>query len=182
MRSFLQEVAADLYDRYGGGVSSLHILFPTRRARHFFVEALSQLTDRPVWQPHWLTIDDLMQEISGLRAGERIRLIAELYKIYSRYHKEPFDKFYFWGEMLLNDFDTIDKYRVDAVHLFRNLYDLKELETDISYLTPEQEEIIRRFWANFSEDTALSEEKRRFLEIWRTLADIYHAYRERLTA
>lgn len=182
MRSFLQEVAADLYDRYGGGVSSLHILFPTRRARHFFVDALSQLTDRPVWQPHWLTIDDLMQEISGLRAGERIRLIAELYKIYSRYHKEPFDKFYFWGEMLLNDFDTIDKYRVDAVHLFRNLYDLKELETDISYLTPEQEEIIRRFWANFSEDTALSEEKRRFLEIWRTLADIYHAYRERLTA
>ena len=182
MRSFLQEVAADLYDRYGDEVSSLYILFPTQRARHFFVDALSQLTDRPMWQPHWLTIDDLMQEISGLRTGERIRLIAELYKIYTRYHQEPFDKFYFWGEMLLNDFDTIDKYRVDADHLFRNIHELKELEADVSYLTPEQQEIIRRFWANFSDDRTLSEEKRRFLAIWGTLADIYHAYRERLTA
>ena len=39
MQSFLQEVAADLYRRYGEDVSSLHILFPTRRARHFFIDA-----------------------------------------------------------------------------------------------------------------------------------------------
>lgn len=83
MQSFLQEVAADLYRRYGEEVSSLHILFPTRRARHFFIDALSHLAERPMWQPHWLTIDDLMQEVSGLHAGERIRLIAELYKVYS---------------------------------------------------------------------------------------------------
>ena len=109
MQSFLQEVAADLYRRYGEDVSSLHILFPTRRARHFFIDALSHLAERPMWQPRWLTIDDLMQEVSGLHSGERIRLIAELYKVYSACHDEPFDKFYFWGEMLLNDFDTIDK-------------------------------------------------------------------------
>ena len=141
MQSFLQEVAADLYRRYGEDVSSLHILFPTRRARHFFIDALSHLAERPMWQPRWLTIDDLMQEVSGLHSGERIRLIAELYKVYSACHDEPFDKFYFWGEMLLNDFDTIDKYRVDADALFRNIYELKELESDVSYLTPEQLEV-----------------------------------------
>ena len=81
MQSFLQEVAADLYRRYGEDVSSLHILFPTRRARHFFIDALSHLAERPMWQPRWLTIDDLMQEVSGLHSGERIRLIAELYKV-----------------------------------------------------------------------------------------------------
>ena len=59
MQSFLQEVAADLYRRYGEDVSSLHILFPTRRARHFFIDALSHLAERPMWQPRWLTIDDL---------------------------------------------------------------------------------------------------------------------------
>ena len=147
MQSFLQEVAADLYRRYGEDVSSLHILFPTRRARHFFIDALSHLAERPMWQPRWLTIDDLMQEVSGLHSGERIRLIAELYKVYSACHDEPFDKFYFWGEMLLNDFDTIDKYRVDADALFRNIYELKELESDVSYLTAEQLEVIRQFWA-----------------------------------
>lgn len=180
MQSFLQEVASDLYRRYGEDVSSLYILFPTRRARHFFIDALSHLAERPMWQPHWLTIDDLMQEVSGLHSGERIRLIAELYKVYSAYHEEPFDKFYFWGEMLLNDFDTIDKYRVDADALFRNVYELKELESDVSYLTPEQLEVIRQFWANFTDGTTLSEEKRRFLAVWRTLGDVYHGFRERL--
>lgn len=180
MQSFLQEVAADLYRRYGEEVSSLHILFPTRRARHFFIDALSHLAERPMWQPHWLTIDDLMQEVSGLHAGERIRLIAELYKVYSTYHDEPFDKFYFWGEMLLNDFDTIDKYRVDADALFRNIYELKELEADVSYLTPEQLEVIRQFWTNFTDGATLSEEKRRFLAVWRTLGDVYRGFRARL--
>ena len=180
MRSFLQEVASDLYGRYGDGVSSLYVLFPTRRARHFFVDALARSADRPLWQPHWLTVDDLMGEISGLRAGERIRLIAELYKVYSSYHEEPFDKFYFWGEMLLNDFDTIDKYRVDADALFRNICELKELEADVSYLTPEQTEVIRLFWSNFTDEAALSDEKRRFLAVWRTLGGIYREFRERL--
>lgn len=55
------------------------------------------LAERPMWQPRWLTIDDLMQEVSGLHSGERIRLIAELYKVYSACHDEPFDRFYFWG-------------------------------------------------------------------------------------
>ena len=180
MQSFLQEVAADLYRRYGEDVSSLHILFPTRRARHFFIDALSHLAERPMWQPRWLTIDDLMQEVSGLHSGERIRLIAELYKVYSACHDEPFDKFYFWGEMLLNDFDTIDKYRVDADALFRNIYELKELESDVSYLTAEQLEVIRQFWANFTDGATLSEEKRRFLAVWRTLGDVYHGFRARL--
>ena len=180
MQSFLQEVAADLYRRYGEDVSSLHILFPTRRARHFFIDALSHLAERPMWQPRWLTIDDLMQEVSGLHSGERIRLIAELYKVYSACHDEPFDKFYFWGEMLLNDFDTIDKYRIDADALFRNIYELKELESDVSYLTPEQLEVIRQFWANFTDGATLSEEKRRFLAVWRTLGDVYHGFRARL--
>ncbi|MDE5707453.1 MAG: PD-(D/E)XK nuclease family protein, partial [Alistipes sp.] len=111
MTTFLQEVAADLYDRYGEEISSLHLLFPSRRARVFFIDALSRVAARPLWQPRWTTVDELMTEASGLRAGDRIRLITELYKIYSRFHTESFDKFYFWGELLLTDFDTIDKYR-----------------------------------------------------------------------
>ena len=121
MKSFLYEVAADLYARYGSSLSERSVLFPSRRARLFFVDALSQIADRPMWQPAWTTIDELMSEISGLRAGDRVRLITELYKIYSEYHDEPFDKFYFWGDLLLTDFDTIDKYAVDADQLFRNI-------------------------------------------------------------
>ncbi len=182
MRGFLDEVAGSLYARYGEQLSECRVLFPSRRARLFFTEALAEVAQRPMWQPEWVTIDDLMSEISGLRQAERVRLVTELYKVYSHYHNEPFDKFYFWGDMLLTDFDTVDKYLIDAQQLFRNITDLKELEADISYLTPRQLEIIRHFWSALGEECDLSEEKRRFLALWRTLGPIYSEYRQRLTS
>ena len=181
MQTFLSEIAERLYDRYGDDVSSLSILFPSRRARIFFLDALSSIAKRPMWQPEWLTVDDLMSEISGVAVADRIRLLSELYKVYSHYHDEPFDRFYFWGDMLLADFDTVDKYRIDADRLFRNVADIKELEADISYLTPEQLHIVSLFWKNFTDDAELSVEKRRFLELWRSLAPIYHEYGDRLS-
>ena len=71
MKGFLEEVAADLYARYGEGLSERAVLFPSRRARLFFVDALGRIAGRPMWQPEWVTIDDLMTEISGLRCGDR---------------------------------------------------------------------------------------------------------------
>lgn len=182
MDSFLSETARDLYGRYGSGISSLRILFPSRRARLFFTDALSRIARRPLWQPHWTTIDELMEQVSGLHTADRLRLIAELYKVYSQYHDEPFDKFYYWGDMLLNDFDTLDKYMVDARMLFSNIADLKEIESDVSYLTPEQLHTVAAFWGCFGDESGLSREKRRFLELWRTLADIYEAYRSSLAS
>ncbi|MBQ8915727.1 MAG: PD-(D/E)XK nuclease family protein, partial [Alistipes sp.] len=180
MQRFLTEVAHTLYERHREQLSEFSVLFPSRRARLFFVEALGEVAERPMWQPRWTTIDELMGEISGLQLGDRLRLVTELYKIYSTFHHESFDKFYFWGEMLLTDFDTIDKYRVDADQLFRNVEDIKELEADISYLTPRQLQILR-FWSSLGPEADLSAEKRRFLEIWRTLNPLYHQFRERLS-
>ena len=179
MKTFLGEVAADLYARYGETLADRAVLFPSRRARLFFTEALSHIVQRPMWQPEWTTVDELMTEVSGLRTGDRLRLITELYRIYSEYHTETFDRFYFWGDMLLADFDTIDKYRIDASMLFRNIEQIKEIEADISYLTPAQLRIIA-FWSSLGAEADLSEEKRRFLAIWRTLGPIYHRFRERL--
>ena len=133
MRGFLEEVGGGLYGRFGRGVSGLAGLLPSRRARLFFTDALSRIAAEPLWQPRWQTVDELTTEISGLRSGDRIRLITELYRIYSEFHTEPFDRFYAWGDLLLNDFDTIDKYMIDAGRLFRNISDLKELEADVSY-------------------------------------------------
>ncbi|MBR2050162.1 MAG: PD-(D/E)XK nuclease family protein, partial [Rikenellaceae bacterium] len=98
MVTFIEEVAADLYRRYGREVSRLRIMFPSRRAQLFFTDALSRLTDTPIWQPQFETIDRLMTSIAGIEHGERVRLITELYNVYREFHKdEKFDKFYFWG-------------------------------------------------------------------------------------
>ncbi len=179
-QTFLSETAQKLYERYGREISSLTMVFPSRRARLFFSDALSQIADAPLWQPEYIAMDDIMTEASSFTAGDKVRMIAELYKIYASYHDEPFDRFYFWGEMLLGDFDLIDKYMIDADMLFRNICDLKELEADLSYLTPEMRRIINAFWKHFENEATLSDEKRKFLAIWLTLAPIYHRLRDRL--
>ena len=181
-KSFQQELAERLLERHSGDLSSLVMLFPSLRARTFFNNALSGLVTKPTWQPKWTTIDELMESASGLVRGECIRLIAELHNIYIKYHpNEEFDKFYFWGDMLIADFDMIDKYLVDASQLLRNLEDIKELEADVSYLTPEQLRIIS-FWKSIGDNDSLSEQKRRFLKIWRSLPAIYTEFREHLAS
>ncbi|MBQ7855544.1 MAG: PD-(D/E)XK nuclease family protein [Alistipes sp.] len=180
MRTFLEEAAGQLYERYGNDCSSLVVVFPSRRARIFFSNALADIANRPMWEPAYMTIDEIMMHLADLRSADRIRLVAELYRIYSKYHNETFDKFYHWGEMLISDFDMVDKYCVDASRLFRNISDLKELEADLDYLSPRQMEIVREFWGTLDDSTPLSEQKRRFLEIWRTLGTIYDEYREHL--
>ena len=128
-RSFHEELAQELLKRYHGDLSSLVVMFPSLRARAFFNDAIASSVDHPVWQPSWMSIDEAMERVSGLRRGERIRLISELFVIYHKHHpKEKFDKFYFWGDMLINDFDMIDRYLIDAKQLLRNIEDIKELE------------------------------------------------------
>ena len=177
--TFLKELARILLDKYSGDLSSLNIMFPSLRARTFFVDAIAETTSNAIWQPSWTSIDEIMEQIVGIHRGERIRLIAELHKIYIKYHNEDFDKFYFWGDMLISDFDLIDKYMVDASQLLRNIKDIKELEADVSYLTPEQLRIIS-FWKSIGDSSSLSEQKIAFLKIWNSLPAIYKEYREKL--
>ena len=140
MKSFLTQVAEQLYGKYGDELSKLVVLFPSQRARLFFCEALLEVVDKPIWAPQFVTIDELMSQISSLHTADRLRLISELHAVYTEYHEEDFDRFYHWGEMLVADFDMVDKYMVDAERLFVNIADIKEIEADLSYLTPEQEE------------------------------------------
>lgn len=182
MRSFISEIASYLYDRYGDDISSLKLVFPSRRARLFFSDALAAVAQRPLWQPSFVTVDELMEQVAGVGRSDHIKLLTELYKVYSRHHDEPFDAFYFWGDMLLADFDQIDKYLIDADMLFANIGDLHRLEDHFSYLTPEQVELIERFWKNFRQQTPFSQEQQQFIKIWESLGKIYHEFRDGLAA
>ncbi len=185
MATFIEEVASQLYDKYGDDVSSLTMVLPSKRARLFFAEALSKVACRPIWEPNYTSIDDLMCQLSALRKADRLRLIAELHNVYNEYHNEDFDEFYHWGEVLLSDFDMIDKYRVDAVQLFTNISDLKELDSYMGAdFTPEQIEMINRFWRTLAGEQNktidANSARGRFLSVWHSLGAIYEKYRARL--
>ena len=109
-----------------------------------------------------------------MKTGDPIRLVCELYKVYREetQSNESLDDFYYWGELLISDFDDVDKNMADASQLFGNLQDLKDLE-DLSYLTEEQQEAIRQFFNNFSIEKT-SELKQRFIGVWNKLGAIYY--------
>ena len=181
MNFFLEDIAKHLYSTYGDQLKDYCIVFPNRRAGLFFNKYLSGLTDKPVWAPKEFTINDLMVALSNLEPADELLTLFELYEIYcrERHVSESFDEFYFWGEIMLSDFDDIDKYLVDAPKLFQNISDLKSIEDQFSYLSEDQIRIIKRFWQNF-EPGRSGKHKELFLDTWKVLNNIYSQLKAKL--
>lgn len=186
MKTFLQEVAEKVFQRHPK-LEDVSVIFPNRRAALYFRKHLSQLFSRPAFAPKILTIEDFLSGLSPLHVPEKVVLIATLFGSYSRVMGRSNDDadaithledFYFWGEMLLRDFDEVDKYLTPAEQLFRDLSHQKELDSSFDFLTDEQKEFLRSFWSGFDENS--SGHKRRFLRMWRRLGDIYRQFREDL--
>ncbi len=182
METFLQMVARDLYHKTDGDLARTAVIFPNRRAGLFFNEYLAAQSDRPLWAPLYTSISDFFDQLSDLRQGDPIRLVCELYRVFCQEtgSKETLDEFYFWGELLISDFDDVDKNLVDARRLFVNLQDLKDMTAgDYTFLDEEQERAIRQFFRNFSADKR-TELKARFLSLWDKMGAIYTGFRQRL--
>jgi len=179
MEKFLQLVAKDLFSLYGEKIHEVTIVFPNRRAGVFFQKFLSEVTNKVIWAPNFITINDLMKELSGLNTGDRISLVLELYKVYKKVLQtsETFDSFYYWGEMLINDFDDIDKYLVNVADLFQNIAAEKEIEVTFDTLDDEQKKIIEQFLTNIRASRD-SKQKQDFVAFWKLLFPIYTAYTE----
>ena len=181
MKPFLYQVATLFYQQYGAEIHRLAFVFPNRRAGLFFQKYLSEISEKPLFSPSILTINDLFMQLSGKHPADKIQMLFRLYELYKQRSgsSESFDEFIYWGEMLLNDFDDIDKYMVDARMLFRNVSDLKSLDDDFNYLSPEQVQAIRSFWSSFY-PKGDSPNQQQFLELWEILYDLYAGLRTSL--
>lgn len=181
MEAFLKITAKDLYKRFGMDLSRVAVIFPNKRASLFFNEYLANEASAPVWSPAYLSISELIQQLSPLQTGDPIKLVCELYKIFIQETKseESLDDFYFWGELLISDFDDVDKNMVDAGRLFSNILDLKNMMDSFDFLDKEQEEAIQQFFQNFSIERR-TELKKRFISLWDVLGTIYVNYKARL--
>lgn len=182
MKQFLHYVAQDIVKRYGTDLSRVAVVFPGKRASLFMSEYLAQTADKPVWAPQYLTIRDLFGQFARLDTCDPIKAVCELFKSYTAItgRDETLDRFYDWGQVLINDFDDIDKHMAQADKVFANLANIHELD-DVTYLSDEQKETLKRFFSNFSEDHN-SKLRDIFINLWNKLGDIYNDFRERLQA
>lgn len=184
---FLQRVANDLITRCGNDLSHVTVVLPNRRARLFFDKYLiAHAKNKPVWAPQYADFDTLFAEATALQPADPIELVARLYRSYRKhYHNtygtepETFDKFYFFGELLLHDFDDVDKYRVDAKALFRNMADIEEMG-QMNYLTDEQKMLVKTFF--HFDITDKSQLQQNFFKVWNILFDVYTDFKDELNA
>lgn len=188
MKTFLQEVAEKIYQEHPR-LEDVTVVFPNRRAALFFRKYLSQLLSRPAFAPKVKTIEDFIAGFSPLIVPEKLVLVSVLFGSYRKVlqdsgvendsdHLRALENFYFWGDMLLRDFDELDKYLVPASRVFKNLSDQKELEASFDFLTDEQQKFLMDFWGHFKINQSAN--KARFLHVWRQLGDVYHEFREAL--
>jgi hypothetical protein len=176
MKPFLRYVAEDLIER-GLDLSETAIIFPNKRASLFFDQHLFDVLQRPFWSPNYITINELWSQFSTLKIADPILLNITLHKVYNRFlqSEERFDEFYFWGELLLRDFDDLDKHLADARQLFQNIQNIKAMENPLQYLSEEQIQVLNQFFVNFDPKKS-SELKDRFIRIWSVLGDIYEQF------
>lgn len=192
-------------------VRTYTFVFPNVRSKRYFTEYMAGLLGE---EPRAvsslsLTLTELFEKGCGMKMASTERLLFMLYRAYcnvrGRQHVEPFDRFRFWGRMILNDFNDVDRYLADAAELFRNARDYKKIQA--FYLTPAQEEIIRTYWGSdaywqsalknrdaaaaggdddgipfWNHVTMKGEPERKYTQLWAVLGELYREFRRLLAA
>jgi CRISPR/Cas system-associated exonuclease Cas4 (RecB family) len=181
MQPILETLAIHLAASAPESLGSTRIILPNRRAGLFLQRHLAMHMEKTTWAPQIYAISDFIDVSSQLERSDPLDLFFTLYDVYAETVERPdtLDEFYLWGEMMIRDFDELDKYVVDADMLFRNIIDLKALEEPMAGLEPEQIAFIRQFWSGFhaGENTP---EKEKFLKNWEMLPVLYNKLRNHL--
>ena len=193
---FLRLVAGAYAHNEGASVGDKTFVFPNRRSLIFFQKYLGEeygkLYGKPLLSPQMLTISELFASISGLELADPIEVQYILYKNYIRLkypeldqalamERESFDEFLHWGNVMVSDFNDIDKYLIDASQLFTNIKDLKELDSDYSFLTESQRRAVEKFWSSFL-NGGVSFKKESFSQLWNLMYDLYISFKSELEA
>lgn len=184
MNSFLSLIAADMLAHFSNDMRDVTVVFPGKRAGMFLSRELAALSDKPVWTPQYCLMNDLFQSLTDIQIADPLETICQLHgvmqEVLGEDYTETLDEFWSWGEVLLADFDDIDKHLANAKAIFTNIADQERLKT-LDYLEPNQRETLERFFGHFSlqNSTKLQE---KFLQTWDHMFEIYTKLRERLFA
>jgi Fe-S-cluster formation regulator IscX/YfhJ len=183
MNSFLYRIAQIYYSQNKATISDYYFVFPNRRAGLFFQKYIAEIAQKPIFSPEILTINECFTLASKWQTADRLSNLFKLYGIYKQLSgsDESFDSFVFWGEMLLSDFEDVDKYLVDAKQLFTNITELKQIDQLFNVFSEKQVEAIRQFWSNFVPVTE-GKSQEDFVATWKILLQVYQQFRTMLNA
>lgn len=199
MQPFLSQIAQIYTQHEGENMIDYCFVFPNKRSGLFFSKYLTEFNDAVALQPAITTISDFVLDFSDGVEASRLEQLFILYTLYLKIirHRDldneivEFDRFQYWGDVILGDFNDVDRYMADPSQLFKNIKDLKEISS--SFLTEEQIEVIKEYWEEsgsisaieeFWSHTPSSDENDRvstgFVKLWEVLYELYTEFRKHL--
>ena len=141
MKSFLNIIAADMLAHFTNDMRDVTVVFPGKRAGMFLSREFALQSNKPVWAPHYCMMGDLFQSLTPIQVADPIECIFQLYGVMQEVlgadYTETLDEFWSWGEVLMADFDDIDKHLANAEAIFTNIADQERLK-NIDYLEEKQ--------------------------------------------
>src|SRR5574344_468994 len=191
MIPFLKQVANHYFDC--GNISDKCFIFPNRRSLLFFRKYLSEAvkdTAKPILEPQMFTMNDFFFRVSSVSITDRVSLLLCLYDCYKALYPkaESLDEFIFWGDVILADFDDVDKYKANPKGIFTNIADLKAIQDNFSYLSDVQRRALEEFLGHFRIAETLKVDlessnpnvKEKFIQIWDLLYPLYVSFNKSL--
>jgi ATP-dependent helicase/nuclease subunit B len=164
MGNFIKSVLLDLKNK-DFKLEDLIFILPSKRAGVFLKHHLSQLTQYATFVPQILSIEEFVEEISGLKSLNNVDALFKLYNAYTEVSpkdsRESFDAFSSWAQLLLQDFNEIDRYNRDSNAIFDYLKAIKEID----------------HWSINKDQTDLI---RAYLQFWQQLKEYYKVFTETL--
>ena len=150
MISFLNDVVVDLQKK-NADFSQLTFILPSKRAGVFLKNYISKQLNKTIFAPKILSIEEFVETLSDLKYANNTELLFEFYNVYLKHTPkdqiEPFDAFSKWAQMLLQDFNEIDRYLVPTNHVFDYLNAIKELEHQHWSLDENQTSYVKNYLA-----------------------------------
>ncbi|MGM9842209.1 MAG: PD-(D/E)XK nuclease family protein [Candidatus Limisoma sp.] len=181
-KSFLSLVARAFIE--DSELSKMLFVLPNRRSCTFLRNEMHMAARQSMIMPSIVTISDFVAEQSNLVEADRIELLFALFNVYKSLkgtQDVTFERFLYWGDTILNDFNDIDMYLIDSNEVLKNLVDYKEINTNP--LTEKQCEVIRRYWGEERTpggDEGLFEKSEKYRVLWSKLPELYEKFRSAL--
>ena len=130
--TFLNKLTDELISFYPDTLSDITIVLPSKRARVFLIDTIQSKLSMPIFTPNILSIEEFIQDISGLRTIDSMEVLFEFYNVYSSITEkkdlQDFETFSYWAKTVIQDFNEIDRYLLDQKHVFSYLKDVEALK------------------------------------------------------
>jgi hypothetical protein len=156
MTCFIKEVLIDLKNK-DVDFSKLIFILPSKRAGIVLKSELSKLLNTTFFAPEILSIEEFVETISNLKAVSNIEQLFIFYNTYLEHtekkNQETFDTFSKWAQIILQDFNEVDRYLIDPQHIFSYLKAIQEINSDHWSIEKNQTELTKRYLKFWSQIT-----------------------------